>query len=156
MSPVESLLTGGSPFLGLLACLPIMAQSVAPQKSTSPPSNSACLLDSGSSAIVRLYRPEHPSQSADAYVECRRTSTPVIQTDSRRKRCRKVDGVTLLVSLIRLCPVQSDQDRSEATPSVRQSEAAPRQDLQHYSITRHLHRSTRPRMLICMPVDTCI
>lgn len=29
--------TGGSPFLGLLACRPIMAQSVAPQNSTSPP-----------------------------------------------------------------------------------------------------------------------
>jgi hypothetical protein len=79
---VHFLHTGGSPFFGLLACLPIMAQSVAPQKSTSPPSNSACLLGSDSSAIVRLYGPEHPTQSANAFVECRRTQTPVIQTQS--------------------------------------------------------------------------
>lgn len=78
-SPTE-LHTGGSPFLGLLACLPIMAQSVAPQKSTSPPSNSACLLGSGSSAIVRLFGPEHQTQSANAFVECRRTQNPVIQS----------------------------------------------------------------------------
>ncbi len=36
--------TGGSPFLGLLAARPIIAQSVAPQKSTSPPAHSVASL----------------------------------------------------------------------------------------------------------------